>query len=131
MAGIPKTVQLASEENIHPCVFRSADNTDSEGKSAAILANRLGWDKVCTTLLDYSYRHHLGAAFQEHLTEIRPDAEIKKQVRPTASTDDYSAFTSQILGSGCGGIFSGVWAAFFRTSPSKRRRSVSSTSSSL
>ncbi|MEM8551391.1 MAG: ABC transporter substrate-binding protein [Pseudomonadota bacterium] len=113
MAGIPKTVQLTNEENIHPYVFRAADNTNSEGKSAAILADRLGWDTVCTILLDYSYGHDLGKAFQEHLAQIRPDAEIVTQVWPAASTDDYTPFITQLLGSECDGVFSGVWAGVF------------------
>ncbi len=113
VAGIPKTVQLTNEENIHPFVFRAADNTSSEGKSAAILADRLGWDTVCTILLDYSYGHDLGSAFEEHLTEIRPDAEIVTQVWPAANTDDYSPFITQLLGSNCDGVFSGVWAGVF------------------
>lgn len=113
MAGIPKTVQLTNEENIHPYVFRAADNTSSEGKSAAILADRLGWDTICTILLDYSYGHDLGSAFEEHIAEIRPDAEIVTQVWPAANTDDYSPFITQLLGSDCDGVFSGVWAGVF------------------
>ncbi|MEM8823871.1 MAG: ABC transporter substrate-binding protein, partial [Pseudomonadota bacterium] len=113
MAGIPKTVQLTNDENRHPYVFRAADNTNTEGKSAAIIADRLGWDTVCTILLDYSYGHDLGTAFEEHLAEIRPGAEIVTQVWPAANTDDYSPFISQLLGSNCDGVFSGVWAGVF------------------
>ena len=113
MAGIPKTVQLTNEDNLHPYVFRAADNTSSEGKSAAIIADRLGWDTVCTILLDYSYGHDLGTAFEAHLSEIRPEAEIVTQVWPAANTDDYSPFISQLLGSDCDGVFSGVWAGVF------------------
>lgn len=113
MAGIPKTVQLVDEENLHPYVFRAADNTNAEGKSAAILADRLGWDKICTILLDYSYGHDLGKAFKEHLAEIRPDAQIVTEVWPAANTDDYTPFITQLLGSDCDGVFSGVWAGVF------------------
>ncbi|MFP7674615.1 ABC transporter substrate-binding protein [Marivita sp. S0852] len=113
MAGIPKTVQLTNEDNIHPFVFRSADNTDSEGKSAAILADRLGWDKVCTILLDYSYGHDLGTAFEEHLAELRPEAEIVTQVWPAANADDYGSFITELLSSDCDGVFSGIWSGRF------------------
>jgi ABC-type branched-subunit amino acid transport system substrate-binding protein len=113
VAGIPKTVQLTNDENRHPFVFRTADNTDAEGKSAAILADRLGWDTVCTILLDYSYGHDLGTAFEAHLAELRPEAEIITQVWPAANADDYSSFITQLLGSDCDGVFSGIWSGRF------------------
>ncbi len=113
MAGIPKTVQLTNEDNLHPYVFRAADNTNTEAKSAAIIADRLGWDSVCTILLDYSYGHDLGEAFVEHFAALRPDAAITNQVWPAANTDDYSPFISQLLASDCEGVFSGVWAGVF------------------
>ncbi len=113
IASIPKTVQMTTPENLHPYVFRSAANTNTEGGSAAVLADRLGLDRICTILMDYSYGHSLNEAFTSTLAEIRPDAEIVVQEWPQNGTTDYTAHITNIMAAGCDGVFSGVWAGLF------------------
>ncbi|WP_298360700.1 ABC transporter substrate-binding protein [uncultured Litoreibacter sp.] len=113
VAAIPKSTQMTSPENFHKYVFRAAANTNTEGKSAAVIADRLGMDKICTILMDYSYGHSLNEAFSEHIAKIRPGAEIVQQEWPKNGTTDYTAHITNIMAAGCDGVFSGVWAGLF------------------
>lgn len=113
IAAIPKTTKMTDKENFHPYVFRAAANSNTEGKSAAVIADRLGMNKICTILMDYSYGHSLSEAFIEYMDEHRPDAEIVLQVWPTQGTTDYTSYISQIMQADCDGVFSGVWGALF------------------
>lgn len=112
LATIPKTIQMTTTKK-HPYVFRTAATTDTEGGQAAIIANDLGFNKVCTILMDYAYGRDLGTAFVRKLKELRPEAEVVLQVWPKQGTTDYNAYITQIMGSGCDGVFSGVWGALF------------------
>ena len=113
MAAIPKTTQMTDEKNFHRYVFRAAANTNTEGKSAAVIANRLGMNKICTILMDYSYGHDLGAAFKAHLAKIRPQAKIVEQIWPAQGTTDYTAYITKIMQADCDGVFGGVWGSLF------------------
>jgi hypothetical protein len=62
IATVPKTTEMTSEENFHPYLFRTAANSNTEGKSAAIIADRLGFERICTILMDYSYGYSLDEA---------------------------------------------------------------------
>ncbi len=112
MATIPKTIQMTTTRK-HPYIFRTAATTDTEGGQAATIANDLGFDKVCTILMDYAYGRDLGTAFVNKLKKLRPSAEIVLQVWPKQGTTDYNAYITQIMAAGCDGVFSGVWGALF------------------
>ena len=113
IAAIPKTTKMTNPENFHKYIFRAAANTNTEGKSAAVIANRLGMNKICTVLMDYSYGHSLGDAFAAHIKKIRPHAEIVAQVWPKQGTTDYTAYITKMMQAGCDGVFSGVWGGLF------------------
>jgi len=113
IAAIPKTTQMTDAKNFHKYVFRAAANTNTEGKSAAVIADRLGMNKICTILMDYSYGHDLGAAFKAHLAKIRPQAKIVDQAWPTQGTTDYTAYITKIMQADCDGVFGGVWGSLF------------------
>jgi len=113
IAAIPKTTKMTNAENFHKYVFRAAANTNTEGKSAAVIADDLGMNKICTILMDYSYGHSLDEAFQEHIGKIRPSAEIVLQVWPKQGTTDYTTYITQILNADCDGVYSGVWGGLF------------------
>ncbi len=113
MAAIPKSTQMTSPENFHKHVFRAAANTNTEGKSGAVIAERLGAEKICTILMDYSYGHSLDEAFSAHIAKIAPDAEIIAQEWPKNGTTDYTAHITNIMASGCDTVYSGVWAGLF------------------
>jgi branched-chain amino acid transport system substrate-binding protein len=113
IAAVPKTNEMTNSQNFHKYIFRAAANTNTEGKSAAVIADRLGMDKICTILMDYSYGHSLDEAFRAHIKKIRPTAEIVAQEWPKQGTTDYTAYITKIMGSGCDGVFSGVWGGLF------------------
>ncbi len=113
IAAIPKTTKMTDKEHFHKYVFRSAANTNTEGKSAAEIGAKLGMNKICTILMDYSYGYGLGEAFVSHMKKIRPQAEIVKQVWPKQGTMDYTAYITEMMNAGCDGVFSGVWGALF------------------
>lgn len=112
IATVPKTVQM-SQERFHPYMFRVAANTNTEGKSAAIIMDELGVDRICTILLDYSYGHDLGTAFEEHIRQLRPNAEIVIQVWPQLGATDYTPYITEVMQAGCDGVFSGIWGGPF------------------
>ena len=113
IAAIPKTTKMTDAEHFHKYVFRAAANTNTEAKSAAEIANRIGMNKICTILMDYSYGHSLGEAFSAHIKKIRPEAEIVAQEWPKQGTTDYTAYITKMMSAGCDGVFSGVWGALF------------------
>jgi branched-chain amino acid transport system substrate-binding protein len=113
IAAIPKTTQMTDAKNFHKFVFRAAANTNTEAKSAAVLADRLGMNKICTILMDYSYGHDLGEAFKTHLAKIRPQAKIVDQAWPKQGTTDYTAYITKLMQADCDGVFSGVWGSLF------------------
>lgn len=113
IAAIPKTTQMTDAKNFHKYVFRAAANTNTEAKSAAVIADRLGMNKICTILMDYSYGHDLGEAFKAHLAKIRPQAKIVDQAWPKQGTTDYTAYITKIMQADCDGVFSGVWGSLF------------------
>ncbi|MHA3980778.1 ABC transporter substrate-binding protein [Halovulum sp. GXIMD14794] len=113
MAAIPKTTEMTNEANFHKYVFRAAANTNTEGKSAAVIADKLGWNRVCTILLDYSYGYSLDEAFSAHLAQIRPEAEIVNKEWPKFGTTDYTAYITKTLGADCDGVFGNIWGGIF------------------
>ena len=113
IAPMSKTIELTVEENFHPYVFRSAANTNTEAKSAAIIVDRLGIDSICTLLLDYSYGHSLDEAFRAHITRLRPQSRILYEGRPPLGETDYTTYITSILNSGCDIVFSGLWGSHF------------------
>jgi len=113
IAAVPKTTEMTTPENFHKYMFRAAANTNTEGKSAAVIADRLGMDRICTILMDYSYGHSLSGAFLEHIKKIRPQAEIVAQIWPKQGTTDYTAYITELMSAGCDGVFSGVWGSLF------------------
>jgi ABC-type branched-subunit amino acid transport system substrate-binding protein len=115
LAPMSKTTQLTDSANFHPYVFRVAANTNTEGKSAAILMDRLGIDNICTLLLDYSYGQSLDESFSAHIRELRPQVQIVYQGRPPLGETDYTTYITNILNSGCQGVFSGLWGQHFPT----------------
>lgn len=115
IATIPKTTEITDSAHFHPYVFRTAANTNTEARSAAILMDRLGVDTICTILYDYSYGHSLDGPFREQIQALRPDARIVYQAWPALGSTDYTTYITNILNAGCDGVFSGVWSSNFPT----------------
>jgi len=115
IATVPKTTDLTDEANLHPYVFRTAANTNTEAKSAAVLVAQLGHDRICTILFDYSYGQSLDVPFREHIRQLRPTAEIVHQAWPMLGTTDFTTYITNILNAGCEVVFSGIWSSNFPT----------------
>lgn len=115
IATIPKTTEITDAEHFHPYVFRTAANTNTEAKSAAVLVDQLGHDRICTILLNYSYGHSLDGPFREHIQHLRPSAQIVYQAWPALGTTDYTTYITNILNAGCEVVFSGIWSSNFPT----------------
>src|SRR5262245_54412629 len=54
IATIPKSVQVVGEK-FHKYVFRTASDTDEEGRVMIMWAKKLGLKKLCSIMLDYAY----------------------------------------------------------------------------
>jgi branched-chain amino acid transport system substrate-binding protein len=115
IATIPKTTELTDPEHFHPYVFRSAANTNTEARSAAIIAARLEANRVCTILYDYAYGRSLDGPFREHLQRLRPSAQVVYQAWPRLGGTDYTAFITNILNANCDVVFGGIWSSNFPT----------------
>ena len=115
LSTLAKTGALMAPENFHPYVFRVAANTKTEARSIGILADRLGFNKVCTLLFNYSYGKSTDEDFRAHFSKIRPQAKIVHQAWPNLDDTDFVSHITNILNSGCDGVVAGIWGSNFTT----------------
>lgn len=113
ISTIPKTTEITDPANFHRYVFRTAANTNTEGRSAAVIMDRLGIDRICTILFDYSYGHSLDVPFRDQIQKLRPNAQIVYQAWPALGATDYTTYITNILNAGCDGVFSNIWSSNF------------------
>jgi len=113
LATLAKTGQLMTPENFHPYVFRVAANTSTEARSIAVLANRLGFERICTLLFNYSYGISTEEDFRAYYSQLRPSAQIVHQAWPTLGDTDWTAHITNILNAGCDGVVAGIWGSNF------------------
>ncbi len=114
IATIPKTIQMTTSK-LHPYVFRTAPNTDTEGKGIARTMGQLGAKKLCQIQFDYAYGHDLAAGIAKALPQEAPGAEIVLDLKVKLGATDYNTYIAQIMGAGCDGVVSGLWGAAFIT----------------
>ena len=112
IATIPKTIKLTTSK-LHPYVFRTASNTDFEGDAIGQIVKQLGKKKVCDIQLDYAYGHDLAAGIEKGLAKHAPSAKKVIDLRSKLGATDYNAQITQILGSGCDVVTSGLWGSHF------------------
>ena len=112
VASIAKTIQLSTTKK-HDYVFRTAANTDSEGRGIARVVGMIGARKVCHLQFDYAYGHDLGAGFKKALGVEAPEAEIVLDLKIKLGTTDYNAYIAQVIGSDCDCVASGLWGSAF------------------
>jgi branched-chain amino acid transport system substrate-binding protein len=115
LSTLAKTGALTAPENFHPYVFRVAANTKTEARSIAILADRLGFNKVCTLLFNYSYGKSTDEDFRAHFSKLRPQAKIVHQAWPNLDDTDFVSHITNILNAGCDGVVAGIWGSNFTT----------------
>ena len=112
IATIPKTTQLTTTR-LHRYVFRTAANTDSEGRAIARVLGWVGARKVCQIQFDYAYGHDLAAGIAKALPNEAPGAEIVLDLKVRLGTTDYNTYIAQIMASECETVASGLWGAAF------------------
>ncbi len=114
IATIPKTTRLTSTR-LHKYVFRTAANTDSEGRGIARVLGQVGAKRVCQIQFDYAYGHDLAAGIAKALEEEAPEVEIVLDLKVKLGATDYSSYIAQIMAAGCETVASGLWGAAFIT----------------
>lgn len=112
IATIPKSVQILGEKT-HKYVFRTASDTDEEGRVMVIWAKKLGIKKICSMMLDYAYGLDLEAGVDKALKRDYPEAQVVLRLKAKLGATDYNAFLPQIMNSGCDGITSSLWGPHF------------------
>ena len=112
VATIAKTIQLSTTRK-HDYVFRTAANTDSEGRGIARVLGMVGARRVCHLQFDYAYGHDLGAGVMKALPQEAPGAEIVLDLKIKLGTTDFNSYIAQVIGSGCDCVASGLWGSSF------------------
>jgi len=112
IATIPKTIKLTTEK-LHPYVFRTASNTDFEGDAMAQIVKKIDGKKLCDIQLDYAYGHDLAKGIAKALPKYAPNAKIVIELRPKLGATDFNSYITQIMGSGCDTVVSGLWGNHF------------------
>ncbi|MBT4504426.1 MAG: ABC transporter substrate-binding protein [Gemmatimonadetes bacterium] len=114
IATIPKAIHMTTSK-LHPYVFRTAPNTDIEGRGIARTIGQLGAKKLCQIQFDYAYGHDLAAGIAKALPQEAAGAEIVLDLKVKLGATDYNTYIAQIMGAGCEGVVSGLWGAAFIT----------------
>ena len=112
VASIAKTIQLSTTKK-HDYVFRTAANTDSEGRGIARVIGMVGGRKICHLQFDYAYGYDLGDGFKKALAIEAPEAEIVLDLKIKLGTTDYNTYIAQVISSECDCVASGLWGAAF------------------
>lgn len=112
IATIPKSVQILGEK-FHKYVFRTASDTDEEGRMITLWAKKLGVKKMCSIMLDYAYGLDLEAGIDKAIKTQNSDVQIVNRLRAKLGATDYNAFIPQIMNAGCDGVASSLWGPHF------------------
>ena len=115
IAPISKPAKICEPPNLHSYTFRSAANSKTEGRSAAVLMAKMPIKRIATIAPDYSYGQSVTAAFVERIKILRPDIEIVHQAWPKLGEADYTPFISVIMAKKPEGVFSSLWGGHFIT----------------
>jgi branched-chain amino acid transport system substrate-binding protein len=112
IATIPKTIQMTTSK-LHPHVFRTASHTDFEGDAMAQLLVKLGAKKICDIQLDYAYGYDLAEGIERGLKRHAPKIKKVLDLRAKLGATDYNALITQLIGSDCDVVTSGLWGSHF------------------
>ncbi len=112
IATIPKTIQMTTSK-LHPYVFRTASHTDFEGDAMAQIVKQLGAKKICDIQLDYAYGHDLAKGIERGLKRHAPNVKKVLDLRAKLGATDYNALITQLIGSDCDVVTSGLWGSHF------------------
>ncbi len=112
IATIPKTIQLTTSK-LHEYVFRTSSHTDFGGDAIAQIVKQLGGKKICDIQLDYAFGHDLAEGIEKGLKRHAPDVEKVLDLRAKLGATDYNVLITQLLGSDCDIVTSGLWGSHF------------------
>ncbi len=115
IAPIPKTTAMTDPGKLHPYVFRSAANTNTEGRSAAVFMAKHPWKRIATIGPDYEYGQMVTKAFVEWMKKIKPGVEIVHQGWPKLGETDYTPFIMPALAAKPEAAFISLWGGHFVT----------------
>jgi len=113
IAPISKTTAMTEPGKLHPYVFRSAANTNTEGRSAAVFMAKHPWKTVYTIGPDYEYGQMVTKAFVEWIKKIKPDVEIVGQGWPKLGEADFTPFITAALAKKPDAAFFSLWGGDF------------------
>jgi len=113
IAPISKSTAMTEPGKLHPYVFRSAANTNTEGRSAAVFLAKNPWKNVCTIGPDYEFGQMVTKAFVEWIKKIRPDVEIVGQGWPKLGEADFTPFITAALAKKPDAAFFSLWGGDF------------------
>lgn len=115
IAPISKTTAMTEPDKLHPYVFRTAANTNTEGRSAAVFMAKNPWKRIYTVGPDYEYGQMVTKAFVEWIKKIKPEVEIVGQGWPRLGEKDYTPFIAPLLAAKPDAIFVSLWGGHFVT----------------
>jgi branched-chain amino acid transport system substrate-binding protein len=115
IAPISKSTAMTEPGKLHPYVFRSAANTNTEGRSAAVFMAKNPWTKIATLGPDYEYGQMVTKAFVEWMKKIKPQAQIVHQGWPKLGETDYTPFIAPLLAAKPDAAFLSLWGGHFVT----------------
>ena len=112
---ISKPAVITEPPRLHKHVFRSAANSKTEGRSAAVMMANFPVKRVATVAPDYSYGQSVTAAFVERIKKLKPEVEIVHQAWPKLGESDYTPFINVVMASKPDAVFSSLWGGHFIT----------------
>jgi len=115
IAPISKTTTMTDPERLHPYVFRTATNTRTEGRSAAVYMSKLPAKRIYTIGPDYELGHVLTKSFVDWLKKIKPEVEIIGQGWPKQGEPENTPFITACLAARPEAVFTSLWGGHFVT----------------
>lgn len=115
IAPISKSTAMCEPPRLHPYVFRSAANTNTEGRSAAVFMSKHPWKRIATIGPDYEYGQMVTKAFVDWIKKIKPGVEIVHQGWPKLGETDYTPFIAPALAAKPDACFMSLWGGHFVT----------------
>ena len=113
IAPISKSTAMTEPGKLHPYVFRSAANTNTEGRSAAVFMAKNPWKRVYTLGPDYEFGQMVTKAFVEWIKKNKPEVEIVGQGWPKLGEADYTPFITAMMAAKPDAAFLSLWGGDF------------------
>jgi branched-chain amino acid transport system substrate-binding protein len=102
------TVQLTTT-HFHPYMVQVVPHTTIEARAAAAFAAQEGFTVWASIGPDYAFGRDSFNAFQPHLVELNPDADIRTQQWPALGEADLGPYISAIQAFGPEAVYSSLW----------------------